>query len=35
MIDDFRVPFDDGYRYDDYGEGKILDLGLIEFLREA
>ena len=24
MIDDFRVPFDDGYGYDDYGVGKAL-----------
>jgi hypothetical protein len=24
MIDDFRVPFDDGYGYDDYGEAKAL-----------
>ena len=24
MIDDFRVPFDNGYGYDDYGEGKAL-----------
>jgi hypothetical protein len=24
MIDDFKVPFDAGYRYDDYGPGKAL-----------
>lgn len=24
MIDDFNVPFDNGYGYDDYGEGKAL-----------
>ena len=24
MIDDFQVPFDDGYKYDDYGPGKAL-----------
>jgi hypothetical protein len=24
MVDDFKVPFDDGYRYDNYGEGKVL-----------
>jgi hypothetical protein len=24
MIDDFRVPDDDGYGYDDYGDGKAL-----------
>jgi hypothetical protein len=26
MIDDFAVPFDDGYTYDDYGPGKQLGL---------
>jgi hypothetical protein len=26
MIDDFRVPSDDGYTYDDYGPGKQLSL---------
>lgn len=30
LIDDFRVPFDDGYGYDYYGGGKALD---IEHLR--
>jgi hypothetical protein len=24
MIDDFQVPFDPGYGYDDYGPGKAL-----------
>ena len=24
MIDDFQVPDDDGYGYDDYGMGKVL-----------
>jgi hypothetical protein len=24
MIDDFEVPFDPGYGYDDYGSGKTL-----------
>jgi hypothetical protein len=26
MIDDFRVPFDEGYGYDDYGDGRALSL---------
>ena len=30
MIDDFRVPGDDGYGYDDYGPGKRLDIRLIK-----
>src|SRR5262249_34750011 len=25
MIDDFQVPFDAGYGYDDYGPGKVLN----------
>jgi hypothetical protein len=29
MIDDFQVPFDGGYEYDDYGPGKALVLGYI------
>jgi len=29
MIDDFRVPFDPGYGYDDYGPGKALVSGYI------
>ena len=30
MIDDFRVPFDDGYGYDNYGAGRSLTAELIE-----
>jgi hypothetical protein len=30
LIDDFRVEGDDGYRYDDYGPGKSLELSLID-----
>ena len=30
MVDDFAVPGEDGYRYDDYGPGKALSL---EYLR--
>jgi hypothetical protein len=29
MIDDFQVPGDSGYGYDDYGPGKVLDLSLL------
>jgi hypothetical protein len=29
MIDDFQVPDDPGYRYDDYGEGRALTLGYL------
>jgi predicted O-methyltransferase YrrM len=29
MIDDFKVPGDDGYGYDDYGPGKVLSLEYI------
>jgi hypothetical protein len=29
LIDDFRVEGDDGYGYDDYGPGKILELSLL------
>lgn len=29
MIDDFQVPFDAGYAYDDYGAGKALVPGYI------
>jgi hypothetical protein len=32
MIDDFKVPDDPGYGYDDYGPGKVLE---IEYLRAA
>ncbi len=34
MVDDFQVPFDPGYRYDDYGPGKVLSLEIIAFLRD-
>lgn len=30
LIDDFKVPDDPGYRYDDYGEGKALTLQYIK-----
>jgi hypothetical protein len=30
MIDDFQVPFDAGYRYDDYGPGKALTFDYIK-----
>jgi hypothetical protein len=30
MIDDFSVPFDNGYGYDDYGDGKALVPAYIE-----
>jgi hypothetical protein len=30
MIDDFQVPFDDGYRFDDYGSDKVLNASYIE-----
>ena len=30
MVDDFNVPFDDGYFYDDYGTCKSFDGELIE-----
>ncbi len=30
MIDDFRVPGDDGYGYDDYGPGKRIEIKLIK-----
>jgi predicted O-methyltransferase YrrM len=29
MIDDFRVPFDDAYGWDDYGPGLALDISLL------
>lgn len=29
MVDDFQVPGDDGYRFDDYGAGKRLDLSYL------
>ena len=30
MVDDFQVPFDAGYRYDDYGVGRVLTANYIE-----
>ncbi len=30
IVDDFRVPFDFGYGYDDYGPGKTLGLSILE-----
>jgi hypothetical protein len=30
MIDDFRVPDDPGYGYDDYGPGRVLDCQYLE-----
>ena len=35
MIDDFKVPDDNGYQYDDYGDGKVLSLELIEQLNRS
>jgi hypothetical protein len=35
MIDDFKVPFDEGYSYDDYGPGKALKLDLLSFLKDS
>lgn len=32
MIDDFEVPFDEGYGYDDYGPGKAL---VLEYIKAA
>lgn len=32
MIDDFRVPDDPGYEYDDYGPGRTLD---VDYVRPA
>jgi hypothetical protein len=32
MIDDFRVPGDNGYGYDDYGEGKVLESAYLDTL---
>ncbi len=35
MVDDFAVPFDSGYAYDDYGPGKTLNIGLLLFLLDS
>ncbi len=34
MIDDFEVPFDQGYGFDDYGAGGRLSLALLEFVKD-
>ena len=34
LIDDFRVDGDDGYYYDDYGDGKTLALPLLAAVQE-
>jgi hypothetical protein len=34
LIDDFEVPLDPGYRFDDYGEGKALNLGYLAPLKK-
>jgi len=33
LVDDYQVPGDTGYGYDDYGEGKALTLGLLQQLQ--
>ena len=30
IVDDFRVPFDFGYKYDDYGDEKIISISLLD-----
>ena len=30
LVDDFKVPGDDGYAYDDYGPGKCLDMDYLK-----
>src|SRR3954453_18519234 len=34
LIDDFKVDGDDGYQFDDYGEGKTLQLSLLSTVAE-
>ena len=34
MIDDFRVPFDAGYSWDDYGPGKRISLDLLHEFKD-
>lgn len=34
LIDDFRVPWDDGYGYDDYGKDKVLAPALISDIMQ-
>lgn len=33
MVDDFKVPGDDGYGYDSYGEDRVLDLEYLASIR--
>jgi predicted O-methyltransferase YrrM len=33
IVDDFKVPYDQGYTYDDYGASGALDLNLLKNLR--
>ena len=35
MIDDFRVPFDPGYEWDDYGPGNRVDLEQLKWLQSS
>ena len=35
MIDDFEVPSDPGYGFDDYGPGKCLSLSLLSWAKEC
>jgi hypothetical protein len=35
IIDDFKVPLDKGYNFDDYGPGKALKLELLDFLQDT
>ena len=35
MIDDFAVPHDEGYSFDDYGPGRRLDLSLLAGLKSG
>ena len=35
LIDDFRVPDDPGYAYDDYGVGKVLEPALLASLAQS
>lgn len=34
LIDDFRVPDDEGYNYDDYGPGKVLETAYLDRLED-
>ena len=33
LVDDFQVPDEPGYNYDDYGEGKVLNLDYLQQLK--